>query len=141
MNGPNKAQVRRKLKNHNFVSVKFKHLNTNALLDTEAFYSCVSLSFLKRLKLQSHIIRGRWPYNPTNQFTVEHIAGNKLTAADGLSRRPYDEPANLEDDEELQEDSFIAHIEPDIFDSVSNYDLKHGPVSYTHLTLPTNREV
>jgi len=60
------------------------------------------------------------------KFTVEHIAGNKLTAADGLSRRPYDEPANLEDDEELQEDSFIAHIEPDIFDSVSNYDLKHG---------------
>jgi len=44
------------MKNHNLVSVKIKHLNTNALLDTGAFYSCVSLSFLKRLKLVSHII-------------------------------------------------------------------------------------
>jgi len=32
-----------------------------------------------------------------------------LTAADSLSRRPYDEPGDLKEDEELQEDSFIAH--------------------------------
>ena len=46
---------------------------------------------------------------------MEHVAGSKLTAADGLSRRPDDEPTNLEDDDELQEDSFIAHVEPNIF--------------------------
>ena len=55
-----------------------------------------------------------------DNFTVEHVAGKKLTAADGLSRRPYDEPDNLEDDEELQEDSFIAQINPDVFDSVTD---------------------
>jgi len=87
----------------------------------------VSLKYIESLKIKAHNRLARWalalqPY----KFTVEHIAGNKLTAANGLSRRPYDEPTNLEDDEELQEDSFIAHIEPDIFDSVSNYDLKHG---------------
>jgi len=48
------------------------------------------------------------------------VAGKKLTAADGLSRRPYDEPDNLEDDEELQEDSFIVQINPDVFDSVTD---------------------
>ena len=40
----------------------------------------------------------------------------KLTAADGLSRRPYEVPIELEIDEELKEDSFIAQIEPDIFE-------------------------
>ena len=48
------------------------------------------------------------------------MAGKKLTAADGFSRRSYDEPDNLEDDEELQEDSFIVQINPDVFDSVTD---------------------
>jgi len=56
------------------------------------------------------------PYN----FTVEHVPGKKLTAADGLSRSPYDEPDNIEDDEKLQEDSFIVQINPDVFDSVTD---------------------
>ena len=59
------------------------------------------------------------------KFTIEHVEGKKLTAADGLSHRPYDEPANLEQDEKLQEDSFIAGIEPDIFDSVTDLSLIH----------------
>jgi len=54
------------------------------------------------------------------KFTIEHIAGNKLTAAYGLSRHLYDEPTNLENDEELQEDSFIAHIDPNIFEPEIN---------------------
>ena len=79
------------------------------------------LKFLQSLKLSAHNRLARWalalqPYN----FTVEHVAGKKLTAADGLSRRPYDEPDNLEDDEELQEDSFIVQINPDVFDSVTD---------------------
>ena len=81
----------------------------------------VSLKFLQSLKLSAHNRLARWalalqPYN----FTVEHVAGKKLTAADGLSRRPYEEPDNLEDDEELQEDSFIVQINPDVFDSVTD---------------------
>jgi len=63
----------------------------------------VSLKFLQSLKLSAHNRLARWaldlqPYN----FTVEHVPDKRLTAADGLSRRPYDEPDNLEHDEELQ---------------------------------------
>jgi len=46
------------------------------------------------------------------KFTIEHVEEKKLIAADGLSRRPYDEPGDLSGDEELQEDSFIAQIQP-----------------------------
>ena len=60
------------------------------------------------------------PYN----FTVEHVPGKRLTAADGLSRRLYDEPDNLGHDEELQEDSFIVQMDPDVFDSVTDNTLK-----------------
>jgi len=56
------------------------------------------------------------------KFTIEHVQGKKLTAADGLSRRPYDEPGDLSGDEELQEDSFIAQIQPGIFDYAPNND-------------------
>ena len=56
MSGPARAQVRQNLQNHNYVSVKIKHLITNALIDTGAYYSCVSLPFIKRLKLQSRIV-------------------------------------------------------------------------------------
>ena len=80
----------------------------------------ISLKYLESLKISAHNRLARWalalqPY----KFVVEHIPGSKLTAADGLSRRPYDTPTNLEADEELQEDSFIAQLDPDIFESVS----------------------
>ena len=85
----------------------------------------ISLKYLQSLKVSAHNRLARWalalqPY----KFTIEHVEGKKLTAADGLSRRPYDEPTNLEEDEELQEDTFIAGIEPDIFDSVTDNGLK-----------------
>jgi len=81
----------------------------------------VSFKYLQSLKLSAHNRLALWalalqPY----QFTVEHVQGKKLTAADGLNRRPYDEPDNLEDAEELQEDSFIVQINPDVFDSVTD---------------------
>jgi len=67
--------------------------------------------------LSAHNRLARWalalqPY----KFTVEHVPGKKLTAADSLSRRPYDVPTNLDEDEELQDYSFIAQIDPTIFD-------------------------
>jgi len=85
----------------------------------------VSLKFLQSLKLSAHNRLARWalalqPYN----FTVEHVPGKRLTAADGLSRRPYDEPDNLEEDEELQDDSFIVQMDPGVFDSVTDNALK-----------------
>jgi len=66
--------------------------------------------------VSAHNRLARWflalqPY----KFTVEHVPGKKLTAADGLSRRPYDVSTNLDEDEELQENSFIAQIDPNIF--------------------------
>ena len=54
------------------------------------------------------------------QFTIEHVEGKKLTAADGLSRRTYDDPQDLSDDKELQEDSFIAEVDSDIFGYVTD---------------------
>jgi len=84
-----------------------------------------SLKFLQSLKFSAHNRLARWalalqPYN----VTVEHVPGKRLTAADGLSRRPYDEPDNLEHDEELQEDSCIVQMDPNVFDSVTDNALK-----------------
>ena len=56
MCGPAKAQVRQKIDQHNFIAVKIKHFGLKALIDTGAFYSCVSLALIKRLKLESQII-------------------------------------------------------------------------------------
>ena len=36
--------------------LKIGHLGVRALIDTGAFHSCVSLSLLKRLKLESRVI-------------------------------------------------------------------------------------
>ena len=56
MSGPVKAQVRQKIEQYNFISIKIGHVGVRALIDTGAFHSCVSISLLKRLKLQSRII-------------------------------------------------------------------------------------
>jgi len=77
----------------------------------------ISLKYLQSLKMSAHNRLARWalalqPY----QFTIEHVEAKKLTAADGLSRHPYDEPGDFKEDEELQEDSFIAQVEPSVTD-------------------------
>jgi len=56
VSGPVKAQVRQKIEQPNFISVKIGHVGVRALIDTGAFHSCVSLSLLKRLKLESRVI-------------------------------------------------------------------------------------
>ena len=56
MSGPAKARVRQKIEHHNFIAVKIGHVGVRALVDTGAFYSCVSLQLIKRLKLNSQII-------------------------------------------------------------------------------------
>ena len=81
----------------------------------------ISLKHLQSLKVSANNRLARWslalqPY----KFTTEHVQDKKLTAADGLSRRPHDEPGDLSGDEELQDDSFIAQIQPAIFDSTPN---------------------
>jgi len=85
----------------------------------------ISLKYLQSVKLSAHNRSARWvltlqPY----KLTTEHVEGKKLTAADGLSRHPYDEPGDLTGDEELQEDSFVAQMEPDIFDSMTDNGLR-----------------
>ena len=56
MCGPPKARVRQKIEHHNFIAVKIRHIGVRALADTGAFSSCVSLTLIKRLKLESQII-------------------------------------------------------------------------------------
>jgi len=71
------------------------------------------------------------------------VEGKKLTAAYGLSRRPYDEPTNLEEDEELQEDSFITAIDPDIFDFGINsgFNVKERDRQWHILNLSTEEDM
>jgi len=81
------------------------------------FTDHLSLKYLQSLKISANNRLARWalalqPYT----FVINYKEGKSLTAADGLSRRPYDEPIGSEDDEELAEDSFIAHISPDLFE-------------------------
>jgi len=71
----------------------------------------ISLKYLEshKIKTSAHNRLARWflalqPY----KFTVKHLSGTKLTAADGLSRRPYEAPVRLDVDEKLQEDNFVA---------------------------------
>jgi len=52
-------------------------------------------------------------YNGINSKYI--TKSSKLTAADGISRRPFSEPL-IEEDDELKEDSFIAPVHSDIFD-------------------------
>ena len=77
----------------------------------------VSLKYLHSLKVSSNNRLARWaialqPYT----FTVNYKEGKKLTAADGLSRRGYPSPpTELDDDDDLADDSFLACIDTDIF--------------------------
>jgi len=54
--GPATVRVRQTLESHNFVAVKIRHLGVRVVVDTGAFSSCVSLSLIKRLKLESRVI-------------------------------------------------------------------------------------
>jgi len=56
VSGPAKAQVCQKIIHHNFVAAKIGNIGVKALVDTGAFYSCVSLDLIKRLKFESKII-------------------------------------------------------------------------------------
>jgi len=82
----------------------------------------LSLKYLQSLKVSANNRLARWalalqPYT----FEINYKEGKKLTAADGLSRRPYeDTKVNEDDDEELAEDSFITEITPDLFDTVTS---------------------
>jgi len=56
VSGPVKARVRQKIEQPNFISIKIGHMGVRALIDTCAFHSCILLSLLKRLKLESRVI-------------------------------------------------------------------------------------
>ena len=61
----------------------------------------------------------------TYTFEINYKEGKKLTAADGLSRRLYEDTKVDEDeDEELAEDSFITEITPDLFETVTSLKQK-----------------
>jgi len=53
---------------------------------------------------------------PRGNRTIRNVLqkGSKLTAADGISRRPFPEPL-IEEDDELKEGSFIASVHTIIF--------------------------
>ena len=76
----------------------------------------VGQKYLESLKVSANNRLARWalalqPY----KFTVNYKEGRKLTAADGISRRPFPEPTVSDNDEILSEDSYIAAIQDDIF--------------------------
>ena len=76
----------------------------------------LSLKYLQSLKVSLNNRLARWalalqPY----KFEIHCKRGTKLTAVDGISRRPFPEPSIEED--ELKEDSLIAQVHTDILDS------------------------
>ena len=99
----------------------------------------ISVKYLESLKVSAHNRLARWalalqPY----KFTVEHVAGTKLTAAGGLSRRPFDPPIDLEVDDELQEDSFIAQIDRDVFRPSPGDKSRPAPRKDKHFVSPVS---
>ena len=82
----------------------------------------ISLKYLGSLKVTINNRLARWslalqPY----AFTVHYKEGKTLTTADGLSCPGYPDPSSssLDQDDDLAEDCYIAQIDADIFDSVS----------------------
>lgn len=76
----------------------------------------VSLKFLQSLKVSAHNRLARWalflqPY----KFTVNYKPGRLMTTADSISRRQYEPPVVPADDEELDDEAFIAQIDTDVF--------------------------
>ena len=60
----------------------------------------ISLKYLESLKVSAHNrLSALQPY----KFIVEHFSCAKLTATNGLSRRPYEAPLNLDVDKEFTE--------------------------------------
>jgi len=96
----------------------------------------LSLKYLQSLKVSANNRLARWalalqPYT----FEINYKEGSKLTAADGLSRRPYEDAIVDEDgDEELAEDSFITEITPDLFDTVTSLKQKEKRRNKSRIT-------
>lgn len=83
----------------------------------QIFTDHVSLRFLQSLKVSAHNRLARWalflqPY----KFTVNYKPGKLMTAADALSRREYESPVVPTDDEELDDEAFIAQIDANLFE-------------------------
>jgi len=53
------------------------------------------------------------------KFTTNYKEGKKLTATDGISRRPYAKPTEADTDEVIAEDSYIAAIDVDSLTDVT----------------------
>ena len=63
------------LNNGNFVFVNVKHMSVRSLIDTGANFSCVSLSFVKRLRVENDFVPA------SNQ--------HKLFTADGKAMKVF----------------------------------------------------
>jgi len=79
----------------------------------------ISLKYLETLKVSANNRLARWalalqPY----KFTTNYKEGKKLTAAGGISRRPY-EPTEADTDEVIAEDSYIAGIDVNLLTDVT----------------------
>ena len=103
-----------------------RHSRKSRIFGIETFFSFsdhVSLKYLESLKVSANNRLARWalalqPY----KFQVHYKEEKKLTAADGISRRPFPEPTMTDDDDELAEDSFIMQIESDVFECTTEDD-------------------
>jgi len=88
----------------------------------------ISLKYLETLKVSANNRLARWalalqPY----KFVINYKEGKKLTAADGISRRPFAEPTGGDIDEVLAEDSYIAAIGDDLFIDETAGDVSATP--------------
>ena len=75
MDGLGQTRVHNKIDKDNYMFVKIGRYMQRALIDTGAHYSCVSMSFMKRLHLLPKMIQGP---NQKRLFTAD---GKPLTVA------------------------------------------------------------
>jgi len=75
----------------------------------------ISLKYLETLKVSANYRLARWAFAlQPYKFVINYKEGKKLTAADGISRRPFAEPTSGDIDEVLAEDSYIAAVGEDV---------------------------
>ena len=70
MDGLGQTRVCNKIDNDNYMFVKIGRYMQRALIDTGAHYSCVSMSFMKRLHLLPKMIKGP---NQKRYYVAAHL--------------------------------------------------------------------
>ena len=77
----------------------------------------------------------------TANLSISVVNGNCVFESDGIPNHDMQDTGRFATTVSEQDDTYRVTATPDFADEIYFGDLGTEPVSYTHLTLPTNREV